>query len=136
MLCMCFFFFNQKTAYEMRISDWSSDVCSSDLRKFGTPGYVTVPMMSGSMTAAFVLGINMSLAGIFAVAFAVVAATNRTARGAWWLAFGYGMGIVYVALAFLLTRQVDPTPVGIGIFLVFLLEVSFALVGVDRKGVG
>src|SRR3546814_4667288 len=33
MLCMhlCFFFFKQKTAYEMRISDWSSDVCSSDL---------------------------------------------------------------------------------------------------------
>src|SRR3546814_17561010 len=29
---MFFFFFKQKTAYEMRISDWSSDVCSSDLR--------------------------------------------------------------------------------------------------------
>src|SRR3546814_1092948 len=36
--CVClvlfwyvFFFFKQKTAYEMRISDWSSDVCSSDL---------------------------------------------------------------------------------------------------------
>src|SRR3546814_18738946 len=28
---MIFFFFKQKTAYEMRISDWSSDVCSSDL---------------------------------------------------------------------------------------------------------
>src|SRR3546814_1868801 len=28
---MCFFFFKQKTEYEMRISDWSSDVCSSDL---------------------------------------------------------------------------------------------------------
>src|SRR3546814_10883777 len=28
---VCFFFFTQKTAYEMRISDWSSDVCSSDL---------------------------------------------------------------------------------------------------------
>src|SRR3546814_19541713 len=28
----CLFFFKQKTAYEMRISDWSSDVCSSDLR--------------------------------------------------------------------------------------------------------
>src|SRR3546814_19154140 len=27
----CIFFFKQKTAYEMRISDWSSDVCSSDL---------------------------------------------------------------------------------------------------------
>src|SRR3546814_1300911 len=30
-LCMFIFFFKQKTAYEMRISDWSSDVCSSDL---------------------------------------------------------------------------------------------------------
>src|SRR3546814_2431330 len=30
-LCVFFFFFKQKTAYEMRISDWSSDVCSSDL---------------------------------------------------------------------------------------------------------
>src|SRR3546814_5861280 len=29
--CSLFFFFKQKTAYEMRISDWSSDVCSSDL---------------------------------------------------------------------------------------------------------
>src|SRR3546814_9138933 len=32
-LCVFFFFFKQKTAYEMRISDWSSDVCSSDLRR-------------------------------------------------------------------------------------------------------
>src|SRR3546814_326886 len=31
MVCFFFFFFKQKTAYEMRISDWSSDVCSSDL---------------------------------------------------------------------------------------------------------
>src|SRR3546814_16438427 len=30
-LCCIFFFFKQKTAYELRISDWSSDVCSSDL---------------------------------------------------------------------------------------------------------
>src|SRR3546814_7722258 len=37
MLCWCpgsfVFFFKQKTAYEMRISDWSSDVCSSDLHE-------------------------------------------------------------------------------------------------------
>src|SRR3546814_5962079 len=35
-VCSCgyFFFFKQKTAYEMRISDWSSDVCSSDLVPF------------------------------------------------------------------------------------------------------
>src|SRR3546814_3600957 len=31
---MAVFFFKQKTAYEMRISDWSSDVCSSDLSVF------------------------------------------------------------------------------------------------------
>src|SRR3546814_5414035 len=30
-VCRVFFFFKQKTAYDMRISDWSSDVCSSDL---------------------------------------------------------------------------------------------------------
>src|SRR3546814_10065633 len=30
-MILFFFFFKQKTAYEMRISDWSSDVCSSDL---------------------------------------------------------------------------------------------------------
>src|SRR3546814_6855779 len=40
-LCVCsyfFFFFKQKTAYEMRISDWSSDVCSSDLGADGDFG--------------------------------------------------------------------------------------------------
>src|SRR3546814_6929827 len=37
-MCGYVLFFKQKTAYEMRISDWSSDVCSSDLsyRRFGT----------------------------------------------------------------------------------------------------
>src|SRR3546814_8201674 len=34
-MCLLFFFVKQKTAYEMRISDWSSDVCSSDLRIAG-----------------------------------------------------------------------------------------------------
>src|SRR3546814_9630223 len=36
MNCRFFFFFKQKAAYEMRSSDWSSDVCSSDLAKAGT----------------------------------------------------------------------------------------------------
>src|SRR3546814_17911594 len=35
--CECVFFFKQKTAYEMRISDWSSDVCSSDLGRDDGP---------------------------------------------------------------------------------------------------
>src|SRR3546814_8885793 len=36
---MFFFFFKQKTAYEMRISDWSSDVCSSDLAQRSGPAF-------------------------------------------------------------------------------------------------
>src|SRR3546814_20212653 len=36
---MFIFFFKQKTAYEMRISDWSSDVCSSDLAEYEQPPY-------------------------------------------------------------------------------------------------
>src|SRR3546814_16300118 len=36
-ICCCVFFFKQKTAYEMRISDGSSDVCSSDLRGAARP---------------------------------------------------------------------------------------------------
>src|SRR3546814_8430739 len=46
-MCVFVFFFKQKTAYEMRISDWSSDVCSSDLQwEFYGPMFVegwTVP---------------------------------------------------------------------------------------------
>src|SRR3546814_1333079 len=41
LLCY-FFFFKQKTAYEMRISDWSSDVCSSDLSFGGKIGVAPV----------------------------------------------------------------------------------------------
>src|SRR3546814_9495814 len=42
------FFFKQKTAYEMRISDWSSDVCSSDLVTIRRP---VTPQRSGSAQA-------------------------------------------------------------------------------------
>src|SRR3546814_3310946 len=44
-LCFLFFFFKQKTAYEMRISDWSSDVCSSDLLRDDT---VTIRPIAGT----------------------------------------------------------------------------------------
>src|SRR3546814_4969702 len=41
LFCVVFvFFFKQKTAYEMRISDWSSDVCSSDLEDLHVDGTV------------------------------------------------------------------------------------------------
>src|SRR3546814_18224224 len=60
-----FFFFKQKTAYEMRISDWSSDVCSSDLGRMfmyenfnGTPlyGIITLTMARDEMTGAGAYG--------------------------------------------------------------------------------
>src|SRR3546814_1028172 len=41
-----FFFFKQKTAYEMRISDWSSDVCSSDLPHSNGQSQVPRPGLS------------------------------------------------------------------------------------------
>src|SRR3546814_3317605 len=53
-LCVCFFF-KQKTAYEMRISDWSSDVCSSDLTSLSA----TTPSKS-KMIAAKVIRISQS----------------------------------------------------------------------------
>src|SRR3546814_5582966 len=46
-LCIFVFFFKQKTAYEMRISDWSSDVCSSDL--------ITLPLLSPTLLFASVV---------------------------------------------------------------------------------
>src|SRR3546814_4180166 len=46
---MCFFFFKQKTAYEMRISDWSSDVCSSD--RFLAAGDLAQPDRLAEMAA-------------------------------------------------------------------------------------
>src|SRR3546814_113425 len=45
---LSFFFFKQKTAYEMRISDWSSDVCSSDLSVQGSHLCSYAPLRSSS----------------------------------------------------------------------------------------
>src|SRR3546814_17529480 len=55
-MCVCFFFFffKQKTAYEMRISDWSSDVCSSDLR-FGL-GRRGLGLARGALALGLLLG--------------------------------------------------------------------------------
>src|SRR3546814_9050516 len=50
-----FFFFKQKTAYEMRISDWSSDVCSSDLA-----GYATNPRYDSLLAKVIVQGEDLS----------------------------------------------------------------------------
>src|SRR3546814_5279085 len=50
---MFVFFFKQKTAYEMRISDWSSDVCSSDLRRaFVAIGQIAPELQQDSFAIA------------------------------------------------------------------------------------
>src|SRR3546814_4256609 len=56
-ICVLFFFFKQKTAYEMRISDWSSDVCSSDL-------YVDHSLAGGALTWSAGGRISPKLGGI------------------------------------------------------------------------
>src|SRR3546814_9682808 len=48
-MVLFFFFFKQKTAYEMRISDWSSDVCSSDLDDGVTVVGIQVMVRAGAV---------------------------------------------------------------------------------------
>src|SRR3546814_16789828 len=55
------FFFKQKTAYEMRISDWSSDVCSSDLRN---AQIVDVVLLRRSPHGAQQVGMGEDAAGV------------------------------------------------------------------------
>src|SRR3546814_2662021 len=58
---VCFFFFKQKTAYEMRISDWSSDVCSSDLTgaSISLPhGVTNFTVGAGAAWSGVIRGIN------------------------------------------------------------------------------
>src|SRR3546814_16355714 len=58
---ICLFFLKQKTAYEVRISDWSSDVCSSDLKLKNQYG------MKGGWTVPTVMGLNQTLVALRAV---------------------------------------------------------------------
>src|SRR3546814_7539514 len=67
------FFFKQKTAYEMRISDWSSDVCSSDLQydHLGIRLNFSDPVFAAShngMTAALSASVDASTAAQMAMA--------------------------------------------------------------------
>src|SRR3546814_16593749 len=56
-----FFFFKQKTAYEMRISDWSSDVCSSDLLEGKT-----APPLKGELTPREAIEALLTNSGLIA----------------------------------------------------------------------
>src|SRR3546814_1106115 len=104
-----FFFFKQKTAYEMRISDWSSDVCSSDLRNSvgdhsGTTAYNGLPLrwLSKNDGQCVFLKRSHSDAGI-----------SRDERRAcnWWIARDGATLFLSLCLSWLFTK-----PAGIDVF--------------------
>ncbi len=84
------------------------------------------------MTAAFVLSINMFIAALFAVAFAVVASTNPTVRGAQWLAAAYGLGVLDVGLEFVLPSLVHPVFAVVSIYAIYLTSLTLGIVGVSK----
>src|SRR3546814_4505097 len=94
-----FLFFKQKTAYEMRISDWSSDVCSSDLPD-------AVPAGKYAKAALTALGVWSSVADRLAPAENVRAAMALVERGA------APLGIVYATDA-----RASRRGRGVGVFL-------------------
>src|SRR3546814_7855253 len=91
--CLCvvvlsFFFFKQKTAYEMRISDWSSDVCSSDLAGWRRGERWVIPIAWLGSVGGWLIAWGTGFPAMPAVAlllFAIVlrrAATGTVARPA------------------------------------------------------
>src|SRR3546814_7006714 len=65
-LLYLFFFFKQKTAYEMRISDWSSDVCSSDLPVREFTGWLDTDAISAALAAQSIVLVDARAADRFA----------------------------------------------------------------------
>src|SRR3546814_14443011 len=80
----CVFFFKQKTAYEMRISDWSSDVCSSDL----------------VLGLAFAFGWTPCIGPVLGAILTVSAATATVSQGIALLAvYSLGLGLPFLMAA-------------------------------------
>src|SRR3546814_3023607 len=72
MFFVCFLFFRQKTAYEMRISDWSSDVCSSDLLAPAEPMSVALSREQAARLGIESVALAVAPAGTAISAFARV----------------------------------------------------------------
>src|SRR3546814_6505933 len=92
------FFFKQKTAYEMRISDWSSDVCSSDL--------VGVAMGSGTDVARE--SADVVLLGNDLVKFAGTLGIARRTRRIIWFNFAGTIGIDLLGIALASAGLLNP----------------------------
>src|SRR3546814_9925787 len=81
-LVLFFFFFKQKTAYEMRISDWSSDVCPSDLIKASFPRDYALARIAESQAetgegAAVMTALRIANAAVRARTLWTIAAVQR-----------------------------------------------------------
>src|SRR3546814_12017045 len=89
-----FFFFKQKTAYEMRISDWSSDVCSSDLSLATLPFALQwVLSMAATVPASLLMRrvgrkIGFTLGQGIGITAALIATYAIFAQDFWLFAFG------------------------------------------------
>src|SRR3546814_14780319 len=81
-MVLFFFFFKQKTAYEMRISDWSSDVCSSDLlaRRTGADVMISVGRVQ-TPTLKLIVDRDREIEAFKAVDHYLPAVTFRHAKG-------------------------------------------------------
>lgn len=86
--------------------------------------------MSG---AGFILAINILVAGLFALAFLLVAISNRSDRVAYWFSLAYGFVIVYLGCEFIQPTQAYPKPIYIAGFAAFFLTLAAATVGIARR---
>src|SRR3546814_3470874 len=107
------FFFSQKTAYEMRISDWSSDVCSSDLQAAG----VAFPFAAWSLEPVPPLAVPRSLSaafwgGLWGVVYALLEPKLTARLG--WLAGGLVFGALPVLVLWFVVLPLQGLPVGGG----------------------
>src|SRR3546814_7956394 len=130
---MLIFFFKQKTAYEMRISDWSSDVCSSDLQGDLGKSIVTKKPVLSEFFTLFPATIDLSLCAIiFAIVIGLpVGIIAGVKRGSFWdhsvmgvSLTGYSMPIFWWGLLLILLFSVNLhwTPVSGRISLLYYFD--------------
>lgn len=86
--------------------------------------------MSG---ASFILAINLFIAALFALAFLLVATTNRTDRVAGWFALAYVFGLAYVGSEFILPVQGDPRFAYTAGFAAFFGAMASVTIGIARR---
>src|SRR3546814_14134773 len=134
-MCVVIFFFKQKTAYEMRISDWSSDVCSSDLliRIFAFTLTGVAASVAGVLDTARTAGVPTSSAVATTLTFTVLAGivvggtSILGGEGAVWRTV---VGVLFIALVYngFNLLRVDPLFQQVALGTILLLAV-----GIDAK---